>query len=490
MIEKNNLNVYHGTAPSKTHSIISKVSNHVISNGICLNMFEGYSKIKESFEQIENYNLNIFLDNGSFERLHKFFKGVISESDYFNYEKGIEFFDYITAEYEKLLNESIHAENIVLTIPEIILNSKLTMNLQEKYLEKYIKLQQKYNFKIIIALQFNPNSDNWINEIKSNLKWINKHIPESWLIGIPFGNDFKLISNNSKKSIKNFNLICDKIRNITPNHKSHLFACGTITKIKNYVMENRDIIISIDASSVNVWSKYAHYLSTISESILDIRYLKGTKKNCKISTINKKRKDIYLDCGMSYKSWSNLDFYTRFRINLTNFQTILKKYLIKSESKMNNENVVHEYFEKKIKDTPAFFDVNEYKDILQDFLKYLKSNYGLENTNFLNSQSNIPENTMSVLELKNFPESYYEWKNKILELKEHGIVNRLFAINLLGNGKEQYQLFFKAILISYSKSRYIDIAYLKEWISRFESGYGLESMDIYRKTIYETLKKV
>lgn len=215
---KMNNAVFIGSFPEITHSIIEKHSF-----GLCLNLNKGYLAIKD---KVINFNQSIFIDNGSFERFNLFLKGKLSELDYFNKDKGIQYFEYITFQYELLLMN--HPEKrFVITIPEIIGSGNLSRELQLLFLEMYKELQLKYNCSIIIALQFNPNSKEWFSELVDGMKFIQTHISDNWIVGIPFGNDFKILQNklNLKKlfTLKKIYL---------KDFKFHMFALGTIGKIK------------------------------------------------------------------------------------------------------------------------------------------------------------------------------------------------------------------------------------------------------------------
>jgi len=306
--------IFLGTTSKQTFNVISKYHQKVF--GVCLNMFNFDSNLSKKFELLEKLNLNIFMDNGSFERFTQFLKNEILANEYFSYENSELFFDSITKNYQILLKESKNSQKVIITIPEVIGSSELTQKLQEKNIQKYLEIEKEYNIKIIIALQFNPNSENWKEELRTGANFIKNNIPKTWIIGIPFGNDFKILS---KKN--NFSEIEHIFRTILKGFKAHLFACGSIGKIEKFVLKNTDFIYSIDASSIMNIAKYSHYLSTSSRKVLDIRALHGRtcSKEIQINKIN----ELEEDSGISFEEWVELNYIKRFDIIFKNFVSIL-----------------------------------------------------------------------------------------------------------------------------------------------------------------------
>lgn len=306
----NNIKIYHGTTPKSTHKIISEESNH----GVCLNLFNGYKKIIKTHKYLESIKVPLFIDNGSFERFGQFLKGELSVDEYFNYDTAYSYFVKTTEEYKVLLESSINTREIILTIPEIIGNGELTQKLQKEFIPQYLELEKKFDCEIIIALQFNPKSENWKKEIDETAIFIKNNAPKSWVVGIPFGNDFKIIQNedNYKKIVEVFN-------NILSGYFAHLFACGTINKIKKFAKYS--FIKSIDSSSINLWSRNAHYLSYTTEKLIDIRHLRGIKCSERLTAI---KHSILKNEGINPNFWMNeCNTSCRFRINLKNYIRIL-----------------------------------------------------------------------------------------------------------------------------------------------------------------------
>lgn len=275
--------IYHGTGPTETHNIIKQFST--LNDGVCLNMFKGYDRIKKDFERLEGLGLEIFMDNGSFERYtYCFSKKEIPASKripkdvYFSEQASLDYFEYLNNEYEKLLNASRNPDKLILTIPEVIASGDLTKKLQAKYLPLYKKWQKKYKFKMIVSLQFNAHDDNWEVQMLDSAKFIAENIdpndPNVQRIGMPFGNDFKTIQNK-----ENFLKVHDMFGKgkVLEGHKAHLFAAGSTGKVLQFTM---DWVDSVDSSTINNWSKYAHYLTKDGEYI-DVRDLRGIPKGKK-----------------------------------------------------------------------------------------------------------------------------------------------------------------------------------------------------------------
>lgn len=302
--------IYHGSDPKRTHSIISTYKN----NGVCLNLFNGLKKIESKLKNLDNLDAPIFLDNGSFERFHLFLKNKITKDEYESYDKIKEFYDRITMEYNTILNMVSKPENIILTLPEVISNSDLTIRIQSEYRNKYRLMEQKFGCKIIISLQFIPTKKLWFSSIIESAIYIRENTPFSWRVGIPFGNDFKIIQN------ENFLHVVNIFSTILKNRHAHLFGCGTINKIKRFAKYN--FIFSVDASSVNLWSRNHHFLSQSTHRLLDIRAILGRIKISE-STL-KKTRNIMANDGITYDLWENQDILTCFSINLQTLNLVLE----------------------------------------------------------------------------------------------------------------------------------------------------------------------
>ncbi len=299
--------IYIGTSAKNTFKVISQYENM----GVCLNM---YNFNEKNFNVLEDLNQPIFLDNGSFERFTAFLKGEVEASEYFDLQTADFYFNKITNDYEMLLKKSKNPENIILTIPEVIGSMELTQKLQQKYLIHYQNFEVKFNCKIIVSLQFNPRGD-LVDEIEHASEFIRNKISNTWIVGIPFGNDFKILQNE-----RNFDIIKNIFNSTLKGYKAHLFACGSVNKIKKYVMENSDFINSIDASTMMNLAKYSHYLSHTTQKVFDIRALKG--KTVSEKTAQAKR-DVMEKEGLKLEDWEALKYIERFELTMKNFNRIM-----------------------------------------------------------------------------------------------------------------------------------------------------------------------
>jgi hypothetical protein len=317
------IDVYHGSSPIITHEIVSELSDH----GICLNLDKGFLKIKKKFEYLELLEVPIFIDNGSFERLKDFAKGKIPTNEYFSIEVARQYFRDITREYLQLFKHCTNPSNVIITIPELILSANITQILQKEFLDVYKEIQRTYGCKVIVSLQFDPKSHELRQEIKQASYWIKKNIPTTFRIGIPFGNDFKEIQNG------NFGIIEEMFDSFLKNYNAHLFACGTINKIKKFA--TKPFIASIDASSINVWSRNAHYLSKTTHKIIDIRDIKG--KRCSYAKQQEKIEIMRYE-GINAHIWINETFGNRFEINLKHFIKIFNSIFF-DKDKYESENL-------------------------------------------------------------------------------------------------------------------------------------------------------
>jgi len=160
MIKKN---FYHGTKNHIKLELKAKTTNQ----GVCLNLYDGFSTIKSTFHLAEHLNRPFFIDNGSFERFTYWRKRNatktpkkrrISTEDYFSKDNAMTFFSNVLEEFKLILLHSKHQKNMIVTIPELIASSEITQYLQKKYIPLFRKLQIKYGFTPIISLQFNANS--------------------------------------------------------------------------------------------------------------------------------------------------------------------------------------------------------------------------------------------------------------------------------------------------------------------------------------------
>ena len=273
------MQIYHGTAPEDTHHIIKDTS--FLDDGICLNIFHGFAKIKKTFAHAESIGLEIFMDNGSFER----YTYAYSKSEkipaskripldvYYNEKVADEYFEFINAEYQKLFDASTNPERLIITVPEVIASDDMTQKLQTKYLPLYKKLQKKYGFKMIVSLQFNPHVEEWAVGLGSSAKFIAKHVDvgKNIRVGVPFGNDFKIIQD--LEQFKKVDAIFDPGGTLA-GYGAHLFAAGSPAKVVKYV---EGWVDSVDSSTINNWARNAHYV-TPEGKYVDIRDLQGKPK--------------------------------------------------------------------------------------------------------------------------------------------------------------------------------------------------------------------
>jgi len=181
--------------------------------------------------------------------------------------------------------------------------------------------------------------------MRSSAKFINQNVPVSWnwRIGIPFGNDFKIIQmgrgcgHQYPRVIKLFN-------QILKNRKAHLFACGTINKIKLH--GNYDFVKSFDASSVNFASIDGHYITYIDGKVVDPRALRRSFKNGKYHCSEKnseKKRQILKEEGWDWKEWlAEKKITNKFKADLL-IQTSINK-----KSSVFRKGYSNEYFRFKI----------------------------------------------------------------------------------------------------------------------------------------------
>lgn len=328
---KRKIQVYHGTSPPVTHQIIASMP--APKDGVCLNLNKGFKTISKKLDKLEKLGLKIFIDNGSFERFKAYKKKKISEADYFSDKNAIDYFKYITEQYQLLFQSSKHPENLIITIPEVIANAAMTQKLQKKYLPIYEKWQTKYGFKLIFAMQFDPRSPDWVSQMQGSAKALSKIVKpaseDGQRVGVPFGKDFAKVQN--PKSFAYIDQVF-KPGGSLEGRKAHLFAAGTPKKITTY---SKPWVQSVDASSLNLWSRDAHYVMRTTGEVVDVRDMKGIPKakqpwtddqiiaaQGKIHDAEKKLRSE----GIIAKKWYDNDITTpaqRFTINLQNFDAIV-----------------------------------------------------------------------------------------------------------------------------------------------------------------------
>ena len=252
--------MYYGVNPPDAIRAIARDTTIPINKkGVCVELYHGYEPIQNKCNLIESLGMKVMVDNSSFKYSQQCSafnkKGKMSPQDYFNYYNAEKHFDRIVNDYEKTLKNSKNSRNIVVIVPELIGSGEITQRLQEKYVKTYKDFQKKYGCEVWISLQFNPNSKEWRKEAQDSARFIRGlNVPKSWKIGVPYGKDFKMLWGYKDSPEKNrdlFNTIKRELR----GHNVHLYGCGTLDKIKTGVIPHRDIINSVDASSVLYWSK-------------------------------------------------------------------------------------------------------------------------------------------------------------------------------------------------------------------------------------------
>jgi len=358
--------IYHGTGPPDTHTIIKESS--ILNDGVCLNIFQGFDKIKKSFDNLERLSVPIFMDNGSFERFKAAYgktkktkksesgeegedePGEMEESDestkgkkkkagkqaikiplpvYHSEPASIEYFDHVTTEYEKLIKSSRNPQNLIITVPEVIANADITKKLQAKYLPVYKKWQDQYGFKMIVSLQFNSHEDTWEHEMMESAKFIAENVdpnnPNVQRVGMPFGNDFKPIQN--KEKFKKVNAMF-KLGGPLQGYGAHLFAAGMPIKVLSFT---GDWVDSVDSSTLNNMAKYAHYLSK-EGYYFDIRDIQGRPKSKEGKPPSKEIVDkiweIMYSEGIDPNKWMEAGtpaFNARYRMLVENFDTVVAR---------------------------------------------------------------------------------------------------------------------------------------------------------------------
>jgi len=360
---------YHGTTGRKKFKIIAKES----TQGICLNVYHGFSKIKSQFLYAESLNIPLFIDNGSFERFMFWRKRNdsdqpkskrLSTEEYFSKDNAFEFFARKMEDFKMIFQTSKNPRRIIVTIPELIGKSEITHALQLKYIPQFRKLQLKYGFTPIIALQFNPLGNDFENEMKECARFIAKNIPISWnwRVGIPFGNDFKIIQ-MGRGGGKQYSKVIHLFKTTLKGRQAHLFACGTVNKIQLHGAY--EFVKSCDASTLGYLSYNGHYISHITAKVVDPRALrhwieekKKVYKNGKIEIKpahfhcslknSEKKRQILADEGWNWKEWLRIKQVTnkykndplmpnqstneffRFKLLLTNFKAGLLHYFARS----------------------------------------------------------------------------------------------------------------------------------------------------------------
>jgi len=365
---------YYGTKPPNTIKAIALDREIPLEQkGIAVELSEGYNAIAKDIRNIEAWGLNLMVDNGSFkysqrcaifngdlkdidkkiddayeennikkaQSLEKKKKNMLTPEEYFNYDNAEKQSEFIVKQYELALKNSKDPRNFSIIVPELIGSSEITQKLHKKYVKKFKELEDKYGCSVWISLQFNPHSEEWRDEVLQSIKAIDRlDIPDDWKIGVPYGKDFKLLY-STKDALHNRRFLFNEIKKEFYENKVHLYGCGTINKIED-IKPYRDLVTSIDSSSANVWSRFSHYLSSISNTQLDIRLLtrkKGTKEtqDAEIELFEKST-NIPLEVWIAgrkderYRDW--FPMLAKFIVNLQTFNTYLdENILIKNRTR-------------------------------------------------------------------------------------------------------------------------------------------------------------
>lgn len=320
--------IYHGTGDRSTFPVIKDFS--FLNAGVCLNIYEGFKKIKRSFEILEGLNLEIFMDNGSIERYRYCFdpktkpEKRIPKEVYESEKASIEYFEFVTAEYAKLLAASKNPKMLIVTVPEVVGKSDLTIKLQKKYLPQYKSWQKQYGFKMIVAMQFYPYADTWIQDMRKSAEFIVKNTdPAYHRVGVPFGKDFLPIQN--EEGFSEVDKVFSK-GDILDGYGAHLFAAGAPNKVVRFTP---DWVYSADSSTINRYARSAHYVMKDGEYI-DTRDLqnKPKKKGGPLPSpeiVKSKRAKVASE-GYDWEAWVNNKITPtaeRYKVILNRFETLI-----------------------------------------------------------------------------------------------------------------------------------------------------------------------
>lgn len=331
---------YYGTKPHKTMIAIALDNTiPVEKKGVAVEIGDGYKDIERDIKFLEDLGLLIMVDNGSFkysQRCPIFNSKKISEKklitpeEYFNYENAEKRSDWIVQEYEKVLKNSKNPEKQIIILPELIGSSEITNKLHKRHRKKFEELQKKYNCGVWATLQFNPQSADWKREAQDSIDDLEKlNMPDSWKIGVPYGKDFGLLW-RGKKAKDNRKFLFNELSEDMKN-KVHLYGCGSISKVEG-VKNYRDVVTSIDSSSINAMSRYAHYLNPKYKQLQDIRSLKG--KTGTEATIQAHRQKYTEASNLPLKVWTEerdreyFNMLSRFIINFQHFNQYIEEEIM------------------------------------------------------------------------------------------------------------------------------------------------------------------
>jgi len=331
---------YYGTKPHKTMIAIALDNTiPVDQKGVAVEIGDGYKEIDDDIEFLEKLGLLIMTDNGSYKYSQRcpIFnskkipeKKLITPEEYFNYENAEKRSDCIVQEYEKVLKNSKYPGNQIIILPELIGSSEITNKLHKRHRKKFEELQKKYGCGVWASLQFNPKSADWKREATDSINDLEDlNMPKDWKIGVPYGKDFGLLW-RGKEAHKNRRFLFNELSEDMKN-KVHLYGCGSISKVED-IKPYRDIVTSIDSSSINAMSRYAHYLNPKYRKLQDIRSLKG--KTGSITTIESHREKYRDASSLPLEVWTEererkyFNMLSRFIVNFQHFNQYIEEEIM------------------------------------------------------------------------------------------------------------------------------------------------------------------
>lgn len=331
---------YYGTKPHKTMIAIALDNTiPVDQKGVAVEIGDGYKEIDDDIEFLEKLGLLIMTDNGSYkysQRCPIFNSKKISEKklitpeEYFDYDNAEKRSDWIVQEYEKTLKNSKHPENLIIILPELIGSSEITNKLHKRYRKKFEELQKEYGCGVWASLQFNPKSADWKREAEDSINDLeNLNMPKDWKVGVPYGKDFGILW-RGKEASKNRKFLFNELSEDMKN-KVHLYGCGSISKVED-IKPYRDLVTSIDSSSINAMSRYAHYLNPKYRKLQDIRSLKG--KTGSVAIIESHRQKYREASSLPLEVWTEerdrkyFNMLSRFIINFQHFNQYIEEEIM------------------------------------------------------------------------------------------------------------------------------------------------------------------
>ena len=331
---------YYGTKPHKTMIAIALDNTiPVDQKGVAVEIGDGYKEIDDDIEFLEKLGLLIMTDNGSYKYSQRcpIFnskkipeKKLITPEEYFDYENAEKRSDWIVQEYEKTLKNSKYPENQIIILPELIGSSEITNKLHKRYRKKFEELQKEYGCGVWASLQFNPKSADWKREARDSINDLEDlNMPKDWKVGVPYGKDFGILW-RGKEASKNRKFLFEELSEDMKN-KVHLYGCGSISKVED-IKPYRDLVTSIDSSSINAMSRYAHYLNPKYRKLQDIRSLKG--KSGSVATIESHRQKYREASSLPLEVWTEdrerkyFNMLSRFMINFQHFNQYIEEEIM------------------------------------------------------------------------------------------------------------------------------------------------------------------